>query len=161
MSTTLSGLLLAVTSLAALLGVAVHNSAPVVSSGFGTTTPFVFVGVEMEASVADTPYERQLGLSGTTQLPEHIAKVFIFEESSRWGFWMKDMHYPIDMFWVAGDGSIVHIVPNASPESYPETFTPTEPALYVIETVAGFAEKHHITVGASIDITPFVAKNDN
>jgi uncharacterized protein len=114
-------------------------------------------GVTMQASIADTKAERSLGLSYTTMLPSDVAKVFIFEGEQQLSFWMKDMHYPIDMFFVSAEGRIVHIVSTALPESYPDTtFSPPVPAQYVIETVAGFAKEHNIVTGDTIvlPVTP-------
>ncbi len=128
------------------------------SFNYGTTTPFVFGGISLHASVADTAQERQLGLSYTPSLPPELAKVFIFEESALWGFWMKDMNYPIDIFWVSENGAVVHIESDAAPESYPSTFVPPVPAKYVFETVSGFATEHGIQIGDTVDLTPFIAK---
>jgi hypothetical protein len=147
-----------VAAVAAVLLVTTPAVAPGVTEVFGPTIPFEFAGVAMSASIADTPEERRLGLSGTTSLPPQVAKVFVFDASDRWSFWMKDMQYPIDIFWIASDGRVVHIEPNVAPETYPTTFTPPEPAQFVIETVAGFAYDYNVSVGATIDVSPFIAK---
>jgi len=103
------------------------------------------------ASVADSPEERQQGLSGTTMLPEDVVKLFVFDDNNRWSFWMKDMRYAIDMLWVNEGEEIVHIERAVAPETYPaQSFTPPVPARYVIETVAGFSEKQQLATGTKV-----------
>ena len=108
----------------------------------GTTTVAVEV-VKDDAS-------RQQGLSGRTSLAEGYGMLFVFEEEGNWGMWMKDMNFPIDIIWAAKDGTIVTIEKNVSPDTYPNSFHPREPALYVLEVPADFAERHNIAVGNNI-----------
>lgn len=117
---------------------------PLLPMRMGSTT--------LEASVADTFAERAQGLSGTTQLPPGIAKVFRFEYAAAWSFWMKDMRYAIDIVWVSAAGEVVHIVAGATPESYPQSFVPAVPAQYVVEVPAGFMAAHGYGVGTSVTL---------
>jgi uncharacterized protein len=122
---------------------------------FTNLVPFTIGRISMLGSIADTDAERALGLSYTTELPIGVAKVFIFDSAQPWSFWMKDMNYSIDIFWLDANGTVVHVVENASPETYPEiSFVPPVPAKYVIETRAGFAAENNIGVGASVNIAP-------
>lgn len=102
---------------------------------------------QVEASVASTTETRTIGLSSTPYLPEGIVKLFVFEESQEWSFWMKDMNYSIDIIWVDATGAIVHIEEEVTPASYPMSFLPNKPAMYVIETVSGFVKDYSIEVG--------------
>jgi uncharacterized membrane protein (UPF0127 family) len=121
---------------------------------FTDLVPFTLGQISLLGSVADTDAERARGLSGTTEIPVGIAKVFIFDTSAPWSFWMKDMNYSIDIFWLDASGTVVHLVEEASPDTYPDTsFVPPVPALYVIETKAGFARENNIGVGAVAGMT--------
>lgn len=102
------------------------------------------------ASVADTEASREQGLSGTITLPPTVVKLFVFDHNDRWSFWMKDMHYPIDIIWLNENHQVVYLVPNVTPDSYPETFIPPLPARYVIETAAGLSATHHIIPGTLV-----------
>lgn len=118
---------------------------------YGTDLLPITVGTtSLVASVADTPAERQQGLSGTPSLPSTMAKLFVFEKSSTWGFWMKDMNYPIDIIWLNEEKRVIHIVSNALPSSYPNQFMSPESALYVIETKPGFVSEQGITLGTTV-----------
>jgi uncharacterized protein len=122
----------------------------VIADWYAPLTSFTLGRISMQASIADTNAERAQGLSDTPYIPIGIAKVFIFETSEKWSFWMKDMNYPIDIFWLNENGYVVHVVENAAPDSYPEfSFVPPVPAKYVIETKAGFAKESNIGLGES------------
>lgn len=102
---------------------------------------------EVLASVAQTMSERITGLSGTTFLPEELVKLFIFDNPGLHSIWMKDMNYSLDIIWVDEAAKIVHLEEEVSPESYPNFFTSTLPAKYVIEANAGFVAKNEIKIG--------------
>jgi len=113
--------------------------APLYPMRIGSTTVY--------ASVADTPEARTKGLSGTPYLPLGVVKLFVFDESKEWSFWMKDMNYAIDIVWVNDQGVVVHIESAVSPASYPNTVAPPVPAKYVIELQSGFVRDNKVSVG--------------
>lgn len=107
-------------------------------------------GSKIEVTVADSDDERVRGLSGTPQLEDGTGMLFIFDESSYHGIWMKDMKYPIDIIWLDEDRKIVHLEEFATPESYPErTFTPQVPAKYVLEMPVGSIKSYGMNNGRS------------
>lgn len=100
-----------------------------------------------QTRIADSPAEREKGLSGTQYLGQDQALLFIYDRDDKWSVWMKDMNYAIDIVWLDKDKKVVHIVKNAEPESYPhESFSPNEPARYIVEFVAGTVDKKAITI---------------
>lgn len=119
--------------------------------------PVVEQGVTLQPlpnniEVADTPEKRVQGLSGRTVVEDDYGMLFVFDIDSQAGFWMKDMHVPIDIMWIANDGTIVHIEHSLSPDTYPEIFTPPYPARYVLETRAGYARNHEWHHGTKLDL---------
>ncbi len=114
------------------------------------TKPLQIAGVNVLSSVARTWPDRIKGLSGTPYLPENVVKLFVFDSVGYPSIWMKDMNYSIDIIWVNEKNKIVHIVEEASPDSYPTSFTTDAPALYVIETASGFVAKNNIKVGDDV-----------
>lgn len=100
--------------------------------------------------LSDTEQERRQGLSGWTSLDEGLGMLFVFEEPAKLSFWMKDMYFAIDMIWIDEEGEIVHIEHDVQPETYPQTFTSEDDALYVLELVSGEAEKRGISVGEQV-----------
>lgn len=116
----------------------------------GTTTQVQLGDRVIQARVANSPSEREKGLSGTKNLTDAEGMLFIFETSGKWQFWMHDMHVDLDIIWINDRKRVVDITPNVTPESYPEVFKPTVPAKYAVEVPAGFAERYHVTVGSTV-----------
>jgi len=113
----------------------------------------IAVGAEfVRAVVADTAEERRQGLSGTKGLSADEGMLFVFPEEGHYQFWMKDMHYAIDIIWIAADGRIVGFWPDAAPDSYPRSFAPEHPAQYVLEVVAGYVREHELKIGDIVRI---------
>jgi len=116
------------------------------------TARIIVKDTTLQAAVADTKARQELGLGGLSSLPEGKAMLFSFDYSDRYGFWMKDMKFPIDIFWISDNFKIVHIEKSVSPDSFPKTFTPSLPARFVLETNADFAKRHQIDVGEDVNI---------
>lgn len=101
----------------------------------------------LSVSVANSPAELEMGLSGVTSLGELEGKLFIFPDEQRHGIWMKDMSLSIDVLWFNNDLELVHIEEAVSPSSYPNIFAPREKARFVIETNAYLASSLQIQLG--------------
>ncbi|HEY6021161.1 MAG TPA: DUF192 domain-containing protein, partial [Candidatus Paceibacterota bacterium] len=97
--------------------------------------------------VADTEVSRERGLSGRDGLVPNSGMLFVFDNDGKWGIWMKDMKFSIDIVWLAQDGTVITIAPDTAPDTYPKAFYPTKPARYVVELPAGFAKAHSIQAG--------------
>ena|SRR3989344_1658143 len=110
-------------------------------------------GQTIRVDIADSPEEREQGLSGKEGLAENEGMLFVFEEDGRYGFWMKDMLFSIDIIWLSKEGRIVDVLENAAPESYPEySFLPNVAARYVLELPAGFAKTYNVKIGDWIEM---------
>ncbi len=105
----------------------------------------------IQVDLADTPATREQGLSGRVALAPDHGMLFVFENSDKYGFWMNEMNFSIDIIWIDEAKRVVHIEKNVSPESFPKIFTPTEPAKYVLEVSAGFSDLNGLMVGDPVD----------
>ncbi|MGB3921718.1 MAG: DUF192 domain-containing protein [Minisyncoccia bacterium] len=110
----------------------------------------VIGGTEVKVEIADTDLERSQGLSGREGLLPNHGMLFVFDAPGYHAFWMKDMKFPIDIIWINADSKVVWIEKNLSPETYPNLFRPKEPAKYVLEVPAGFAEEHGVVIGSVV-----------
>ncbi len=114
-------------------------------------TPVLHIAeIPVRVEIAETEAERVRGLSDRESLGNVDGLLFIFPEASRHAIWMKDMRFPIDIIWVSQDLKVVSINENATPNSYPAVFRPTEDARYAIETNVHFADTFGIKVGQSV-----------
>ena len=109
----------------------------------------------LEVEVADTRASRELGLSGREKMGDDEGLLFIFNEPGRYGFWMKDMKFSLDMVWINQNGIVVDIERNVTPASYKEkkTYINQSEASYVLEMNAGMAEKFGLYLGSKVKIT--------
>jgi uncharacterized membrane protein (UPF0127 family) len=111
---------------------------------------------ELTAYVAITNDQQVKGLSVKDHLKENEGMLFVYEQPTRQGFWMKDMRFPIDIIWLDSNGTVVHIEHNLQPcimtfAFICPSYIPDSDSLYVLETVAGFSKKHSIKVGTNVD----------
>lgn len=114
----------------------------------------IIAGAQYVMAVADTEVLRTRGLSGKKSLPDGTGMLFIFPTPDQYAFWMKEMNFPIDMIWVSEQNKIVYIKENATPESYPELFSPEEDASVVLEVPSGDAKKYNFSIGQEVTILP-------
>ena len=108
-----------------------------------------FVDVE----VALSPIVQARGLSGRKNLAEAAGMLFVYPESQIPSFWMKDMNFALDIIWLDENLEIVDITYGATPESYPQSFTPNSPVRYVLEVNSGFANKHNLAIGNTAEFS--------
>lgn len=120
----------------------------------------VFVGAhEFEVEVVDTPTARRQGLSGRESLPEGYGMLFLFDQPSRQGFWMRDMHFPIDILWIYEGEVIGYERRVPAPEDgtldrdLPTYFSPGEVDM-VLEVNAGSIDGMRIGIGDEVVVQP-------
>lgn len=113
-------------------------------------------GRVIAVEIADTKEERARGLSFRRSIGPSEGMLFLFDSPGRYGFWMKDMNFAIDIIWIRGD-RVVGIVENATPE--PDKNTPEFPIYYppgdvdkVLEVAARRAAFLGLTPGNLIKI---------
>ena len=124
-----------------------HNPLSGISAQVRGLRTIELKGQTIRASVADTENTRRQGLSGRAGLATDEGMLFVFPEDGTYGFWMKDMRFPIDILWLSSEGAIVYMAQNVSPDTYPQSFGPDIPTRYVLEVSAGYAKVHTVTIG--------------
>jgi len=115
---------------------------------------------EINAEVLRTDLEKIKGLSGRAVLPQNQGALFVYERPGFYNFWMKEMHFPIDIIWLVPNKvdktddnfKVVDVTREVRPESYPESFSSKLPAQYVLEVNAGFAKKYGLKAGSNVKI---------
>jgi len=108
--------------------------------------------VSVSIELALTVEEQAKGLGGRKGLRKGSGMLFLFKGKEPRSFWMKGMHFPIDILWIV-DGRIVAIerrVPPPKPGRPLETYV--HEADMVLEVPSGFSERHGIQVGSTVKI---------
>ncbi|OGG38172.1 hypothetical protein A3I34_00580 [Candidatus Jorgensenbacteria bacterium RIFCSPLOWO2_02_FULL_45_12] len=102
-------------------------------------------GVSIGVELANTSEKQEQGLSGRNALGENEGMLFLFGKKDFYGFWMKDVPFPIDIVWIDGD-KVIGIEPSVSPQdgddvSNLKIYYPPAPADKALEINAGKAEE--------------------
>jgi uncharacterized membrane protein (UPF0127 family) len=63
----------------------------------------------IDAQVASTPLQRQIGLMHRKEMPQTEGMLFVFEQPGEQCFWMKNTLLPLTAAFVADDGTIVNL----------------------------------------------------
>lgn len=108
--------------------------------------------IQVEIAKKDSELER--GLSYRKSIADDEGMLFVFKEMNQYPFWMKDMHFPLDILWISDEGRVVYIAEGATPESYEkhQVFKNEAFAKYVLEIKGGFARKYGVYLGTSIGL---------
>jgi uncharacterized membrane protein (UPF0127 family) len=113
-------------------------------------------GVPLVADLAITGEQRTKGLAVKDSLAENESMLFYFSKANEYAFWMKDMKFPIDIIWLDTDRKVIHIEHSLEPcdsDACP-LYKPEGKTQYVLETVAGFAQKHNVIEGTVVEFDP-------
>ena len=103
--------------------------------------------------LAQTDPARARGLMYRTQMEGDHGMLFSWEDDARRSFWMRNTCIPLDMLFIATDGTVVGIleqVPtlNTLPREVPCA------ARHVLELNAGWTRAHGITPGQRVELEP-------
>lgn len=104
----------------------------------------------VQVELAVTPAERAKGLMDRQSLAADAGMLFLFTRPSAGGFWMKNTHIPLDIAYLAEDGTIQEIrkgVPLSE-----EPLRPVLPYLYVLEVNEGWFAAHGFGAGDTVVI---------
>lgn len=105
-----------------------------------------------DVEIVDTFLSRAKGLSGRLALPRGKGMLFVFPDTQVQNFWMKDMHFPIDIVWIYGN-HVVGITENIPPSDATGLPLPlyVSPVAVdkVLEIGAGESARNEIMIGKS------------
>jgi uncharacterized membrane protein (UPF0127 family) len=137
--------------LAIVMGIAMFQAPKKIS---GTPRACFKHDVCIDLIVVTTEEEQNIGLSNYTSLPPNTGMLFIFKTPDVQRMWMKDMNFPIDIFWIGNKGKIQHIekkaLPCVPPMTICEIFEPPVLSKYVLETREGFAIESNLYNGERV-----------
>lgn len=110
--------------------------------------------VEVDVKVAADDASRRRGLMEVVDLPDGIGMLFVFEAERRGGFWMWNTLIPLDIAFVAADGTvhtIATMVPCEADEATACPVTgPDRPYVAALEVPAGWFGRVAVDAGAEV-----------
>lgn len=106
-------------------------------------------GHELDVSLAEDEYSRSQGLMNIESLDPNQGMLFRWPESSPRSFWMKDTSIPLDIAFIASDGTITNIE-QMVPYSLKSVLS-TKPAACALEVNSGWFGKNGIKAGDTVD----------
>jgi uncharacterized membrane protein (UPF0127 family) len=111
--------------------------------------------IPIEVEVADTESERSKGLMDRETMEANKGMLFIFENDSFSGFWMKNTLISLDMIFIDNDEKIVYIEHEAQPceEDPCRVYSPGVTYRYVVEVNGGWVERNSVKIGDTVNLT--------
>jgi uncharacterized membrane protein (UPF0127 family) len=109
----------------------------------------------IDAQLAQTPGQRQIGLMHRKSMPPQEGMLFIFEQPGVQCFWMKNTLLPLTAAFVADDGSIVNLA-DMQPQSE-TSHCSQKPVRYVLEMNQGWFSQKRLKAGSKLSGAPFSA----
>ena len=107
----------------------------------------------IDAQLARTPEQREIGLMYREQMPTQEGMLFQFEVPGVQCFWMKNTVLPLTAAFVADDGRIVNLA-DMKPQTT-DSHCSKEPVRYVLEKNQGWFAKRGIEAGSRLGGTGF------
>lgn len=103
---------------------------------------------QIDAQLALTPEQRQIGLMFRREMPQTEGMLFVFEQPAQQCFWMKNTLLPLTAAFVADDGTIVNLV-DMKPQTT-DSHCSEKPVRYVLEMNVGWFAKKGIKAGSKL-----------
>ena len=105
--------------------------------------------------IADDIETQTLGLGYRTHMDYDKGMLFRYKQAGYPIFWMKETLIPLDMVWI-NDNKIVDITHDIPVDSNPSDpkgrYGPKNPAIWVLETNAGWAKANGIEIGDQVKL---------
>jgi uncharacterized membrane protein (UPF0127 family) len=111
---------------------------------------------QIDAQIAQTAQQRQIGLMFRKEMPAHEGMLFIFDEPQKQCFWMKNTLLPLTAAFVDDDGVIVNTA-DMQPQST-ESHCSDKPVRFVLEMNQGWFAKKKIGKGYKLKSAVFARK---
>jgi uncharacterized membrane protein (UPF0127 family) len=107
----------------------------------------------VRAEVAEGADARERGLSGRATLAEDRGMLFVYSDRAVRTYWMKGMHFPIDILWI-DRGRVTGVEPNVPvPVGDNAPLYPSRvPADRVLEVRAGWTARHGVERGDRVSV---------
>ncbi len=100
----------------------------------------------VKLELAESNSEMMQGLMYRDSMAENEGMLFIYSYIQPMNFWMKNTHIPLDLIFIAEDGTIVDLAEDTTPFSE-KSIISSILSRFVLEVNAGFCKKNYIIIG--------------
>lgn len=109
----------------------------------------------LQVQIADTQEAQSRGLMEVESMPARYGLVFVWSETGRHSFYMKNTLIPLDIAWWNDQMRIVDIQTMTPCEADPcPTYSPATDHIAAVEVNAGVLEEAGIEVGDRVELVP-------
>lgn len=110
----------------------------------------------LQVELAMTPAQRQQGLMYRKHLADNEGMLFIYPNSQRRSFWMKNTFIPLSVGLFDDERRLVEIMHMDPPRSQAQTKLPItssqQSARYALEVRQGWFEDHEVSIGEDFEL---------
>lgn len=99
--------------------------------------------------IASDDRSREKGLMFSEPLKDDECALFVFDKTGNYGFWNRNVNFPIDVSFYGADKKLLHVGHLEAHQEIP-VFPNGNKVKYVIETKSGWFDKNEISKGSSL-----------
>jgi uncharacterized protein len=103
---------------------------------------------QIDAQVAQTPQQHQIGLMFRKEMPQTEGMIFVFDRPATQCFWMRNTLLPLTAAFIADDGRIVNLA-DMKPMT-DDSHCSEEPVRFVLEMNQGWFARKNIKKGTRL-----------
>lgn len=119
-----------------------------------TAVPYATIdGYTFFIEIAKTPAQQETGLAKYASIEKNFAMYFPFDRADYYSFWMKGMHFPIDILFLRNN-KIVTVFSDVAPKPDYQNYIykSTQPSDAVLEISAGLAKQYGFNIGDTLNL---------
>ena len=133
-----------------------RNSSQNDGDGIEKWFPLHLGEANLQVQVAVTPEEKAKGLMFRNQLPKGHGMLFVFRESGKQSFWMRNTQIPLDLGYFSSEGILreVHAAQPFDESGYPSR---NDRIKYVLELNQGAYRNAGLAPGAKLNLREMAA----
>ncbi len=107
----------------------------------------------LQLEIASTPHQHEVGLMNRPVLDVGSGMLFVFEQTGKEAFWMKNTLIPLDIAWISEQKEIVDVQHMVPCKQEPCTiYQPKAVARYALEMNYGAAAANGLKEGQAISL---------
>ena len=108
-------------------------------------------GVPLTVEVANHPASRALGLQGREALASNAGMLFVYPQTKRLRFWMKNTPIDLDIGFFDDGGRLLEVLPMTAFHERPH-YVSSAPAKYALEVNRGWFAANRVSENSQLEL---------